>query len=328
MCSTVDAIAFEAVRVFNLSVAQHQQRRQREAAKEKKAKRASAAAAKGRGKGKGKEKGKGKGKADGTSSDIMEESDDDDVEGDTHGGSGGGAAAVEDDDMDGGVEEDVLLCRTDRCSCWVADPRGSFLVGAENKKLIVVFLLENGATRRVKHKHNGTISCLAIHPEEACIAVGDTRGQIVLYRDFDGGRADSAGSVGEAAAGSSSGEPIKTTLHWHAHGVSALQFNSDGAYLLSGGEEAVLVIWQVASSVQRFLPRLGAPFSGVAISHDDTKYATCHVDNTIRIVDAASLEEQKAVHGLRRTPTGAPAHALKCGLQAAPSEGQVVLNGA
>jgi NET1-associated nuclear protein 1 (U3 small nucleolar RNA-associated protein 17) len=228
------------------------------------------------------------------------------------GGAGAGAADGEGDEMDQDTEdaEDKSLCRTDRCTAWVADPAGKFICAARENKLVMVFLLPEGRSKSVKYKHNGTIACLTVHPTEACIAVGDTRGQIVLWRDMDG-----------------LGDPIKTTLHWHAHGVSALQFNSDGSYLMSGGEEAVLVIWQVDTGNQRFLPRLGAPFTGVAVSNDDTTYATCHTDNTIRIVDAASLEQQQAVRGLRRSPTGAPAHAIRCGLVAAPSEGQVVLNG-
>lgn len=39
--------------------------------------------------------------------------------------------------------------------------------------------------------------------------------------------------------------------------MTALRFNSDGAYLTSGGEEGVLVVWQVETRQTRFLPRLG-----------------------------------------------------------------------
>jgi hypothetical protein len=33
----------------------------------------------------------------------------------------------------------------------------------------------------------------------------------------------------------------RTTLHWHAHAVGALSYSMDGASLLSGGQEGVLV---------------------------------------------------------------------------------------
>ncbi|OEH78287.1 wd g-beta repeat-containing protein [Cyclospora cayetanensis] len=49
-------------------------------------------------------------------------------------------------------------------------------------------------------------------------------------------------------------------LHWHAHAVSSLAFSSDGLVLLSGGEEGVLVMWQLQQNFSKqFVPRLGAP---------------------------------------------------------------------
>jgi NET1-associated nuclear protein 1 (U3 small nucleolar RNA-associated protein 17) len=53
-----------------------------------------------------------------------------------------------------------------------------------------------------------------------------------------------------------------TTLQWHAAAVGAITFSSDGNYLLSGGVEAVLVLWSLVSggtAAKQFLPRLGAP---------------------------------------------------------------------
>ena len=34
---------------------------------------------------------------------------------------------------------------------------------------------------------------------------------------------------------------VCSTMHWHAHAVGALCFSPDGNFLLSGGQEAVLV---------------------------------------------------------------------------------------
>ena len=46
-----------------------------------------------------------------------------------------------------------------------------------------------------------------------------------------------------------------------------------GTYLLSGGEEAVLVLWQLATEQKHFRPRLGAPIVGVACCPGDQTYA-------------------------------------------------------
>ena len=42
-----------------------------------------------------------------------------------------------------------------------------------------------------------------------------------------------------------------------------------GLYLLSGGLENVLVIWQLASQKKDFLPRMGAQIKFISISEDD-----------------------------------------------------------
>ncbi len=40
--------------------------------------------------------------------------------------------------------------------------------------------------------------------------------------------------------------PVPTSqVHWHPHTVASLAFASDGSMLVSGGEEGVLVLWQV-----------------------------------------------------------------------------------
>ena len=50
---------------------------------------------------------------------------------------------------------------------------------------------------------------------------------------------------------------------------------------MSGGEESVLVIWQLSNSgaTRNFLPRLGAPLRHIVSSSADEVTAICHVDN-------------------------------------------------
>lgn len=62
-----------------------------------------------------------------------------------------------------------------------------------------------------------------------------------------------------------------TTLQWHAAAVGAVTFSSDSNYLLSGGVEAVLVLWSLVAggtAMKQFLPRLGAPICQLGrVSH-------------------------------------------------------------
>ena len=74
---------------------------------------------------------------------------------------------------------------------------------------------------------------------ETTVAIGNDKGKITLWHK----------------AGND--KPVSSAYHWHSHGVSSVVFNSDGTYMLSGGEEAVLVIWQLETGTKRFLPRLG-----------------------------------------------------------------------
>ena len=46
-----------------------------------------------------------------------------------------------------------------------------------------------------------------------------------------------------------------------------------GSYLLSGGEESVLVLWQLDSHKKQFRPRLGSPISKLACCHGDSYFA-------------------------------------------------------
>lgn len=58
----------------------------------------------------------------------------------------------------------------------------------------------------------------------------------------------------------------KTILHWHAQAALSLVFSCDGKYLYSGGEESVLVAWNVAKQSKSFLPRLGAALCHIVVS--------------------------------------------------------------
>jgi NET1-associated nuclear protein 1 (U3 small nucleolar RNA-associated protein 17) len=98
-------------------------------------------------------------------------------------------------------------------------------------------------------------------------------------------------------------EPPAATVHWHAHAVGALVFSLDGAYLLSGGQEAVLVIWDVVSGRRAYLPRLGGGIIGISICPSDpSRYAIRQSDNTLRIINAAAMTVEASVHGLRPLP--------------------------
>ena len=93
--------------------------------------------------------------------------------------------------------------------------------------------------------HVRAVGTVTVHPEGAYIAVGDDRGEILLWHNILAAAASDGvgGHGGLPFCGGGGGR-----MHWHSHATRSMCVSSDGAYLVSGGEEAVLVQWQVMSS--------------------------------------------------------------------------------
>lgn len=137
--------------------------------------------------------------------------------------------------------------------------------------------------------------------------------------------------------------------HWHAHAVAACARSLDGASLLTGGEEGVLVRWEAAGAGRNFLPRLGAPVRAVSESAAQAGASAAAValppliavglaDCSVVMVDAASLKVLWRARGLAlggavvpaALPSGAPSFTrgrhLRHGLAVDPRTGCVAVN--
>lgn len=116
------------------------------------------------------------------------------------------------------------------------------------------------------------VTCVAVSPSlvDGIVAVGDIAGHIALWRCL----ANDTCVLPQAKC-------LVTTMHWHAHAVTALQFNPDGDYLYSGGTEGVLLSWQLRSGARTFLPRLGAALVSVAASRDGRWLAAACMSNQV-----------------------------------------------
>ncbi|GAX72998.1 hypothetical protein CEUSTIGMA_g450.t1 [Chlamydomonas eustigma] len=168
--------------------------------------------------------------------------------------------------------------------------------------------------------HTKPYTCVAISADETMIAAGDASGRIQIWRNF--AAHVPAVKRGEgAASGPGSGkhhvDPSllqPTTVHWHSSAVGCLAFSPDGTYLLSGGRESVLVIWQVETGGQNFLPRLGGPLTSILPSpKGPSKYLISQADNTLRVINTASMKVESSIFGLRPLPRGLPPRAAASG---------------
>ncbi|KIK94037.1 hypothetical protein PAXRUDRAFT_12297 [Paxillus rubicundulus Ve08.2h10] len=114
--------------------------------------------------------------------------------------------------------------------------------------------LKSGFTKFVSPE---ALTCLAVHPSEEYFATGDTKGVVRLWYCLESNLVKVVGVEKTSQT---------STLHWHAHAVSSVAFTLNGAYLLSGGEESVLVIWQLHTGKREFVPRVGSPIKSIAVS--------------------------------------------------------------
>ena len=141
------------------------------------------------------------------------------------------------------------------------------------------------------------LTCLAMHPTEEWFATGDSKGQIRLWYCLQDG----------IFAGPSRERKVQTTtLHWHTHAVTSLAFTPNGAYLLSGGEEAVLVICQIHSGRKEFVPRVGAPIQSISVSDPQgangsrtQEYLLGLSDGTLAFVRADLLRVHRTIARLK-----------------------------
>ncbi|KAI4251005.1 MAG: hypothetical protein LQ352_005123 [Teloschistes flavicans] len=79
--------------------------------------------------------------------------------------------------------------------------------------------------------------------------------------------------------------------------------NRSGNYIISGGLETVLLIWQLETGSQRTLPHLGAPLESIVVSPTGTNYAIQLADNSAMILSTAELKPTFSVAGVQ-VPAG------------------------
>ncbi|KDQ63260.1 hypothetical protein JAAARDRAFT_29279 [Jaapia argillacea MUCL 33604] len=177
-------------------------------------------------------------------------------------------------------------------------PSGAWLIAIAGHKAYVADTssLKSGFTKFVSPE---ALTCLAVHPVEEYFATGDGKGNIRLWYCL---------SEHIAASQAASGVEKKaqtTTLRWHAHAVSSLAFTSNGAYLLSGGEESVLVIWQLHTGKKEFVPRVGSPIISIALSNAserEEEYLLGLADASFAFINAGTMKISKTISRIKLDP--------------------------
>ncbi|KAG8631548.1 hypothetical protein KVT40_000688 [Elsinoe batatas] len=112
------------------------------------------------------------------------------------------------------------------------------------------------------------------------LALGSSTGEVFVYENVT---LDSTGVA-------KSGLPTPRNLHWHREAVSSVKWSRDGNYLISGGKETVLVIWQLSSGKRQYLPHLSAEIEHITVSPSGTSYVLQLADNSIMVLSTSELK--------------------------------------
>jgi NET1-associated nuclear protein 1 (U3 small nucleolar RNA-associated protein 17) len=152
------------------------------------------------------------------------------------------------------------------------------------------------------------ITSVDIHPIENYIAAGDSLGKITFWYFLN------------------KTKPLTSTVHWHANRVNCLRFTQDGVYLLSGGHEGVLVIWQLETRAKNFLPHLGSEIRNISISADQLSYLLHLRENSLKIVSAVDLQVKNVLNGTKTTNTDKN-YPFSTGIVLDPRSRSAVMNG-
>jgi NET1-associated nuclear protein 1 (U3 small nucleolar RNA-associated protein 17) len=189
--------------------------------------------------------------------------------------------------------ESILVGKTRTTRGLAVSASGAWLVAIGGHKAYVASTA-NLKVGFVKFVSPEALTCLAFHPTEEYFATGDEKGNIRLWYCLHETIAAPKPEVEKRAPTS--------TFHWHAHAVSALTFTLNGAYLLSGGEESVLVIWQIHSGKREFVPRVGAPIDSVAVSRTKTGeegYLLGLADASFTFISSMTLKISRSYSGIK-----------------------------
>ncbi|PWW72336.1 WD40 repeat-like protein [Tuber magnatum] len=120
------------------------------------------------------------------------------------------------------------------------------------------------------------------------VVVGDNQGALHLFHNV------------LRAKGVSKGSPVISKMHWHRSRVQAIKWTLDGRkYIISGGSETVLVIWQLGTGFKQFLPHLGATIQNIAISPQGSSYGVGFADNSVMVLSTTEFKPTSSVTGIQ-----------------------------
>ncbi|KAJ4407825.1 NET1-associated nuclear protein 1 [Gnomoniopsis sp. IMI 355080] len=138
----------------------------------------------------------------------------------------------------------------------------------------------SGSKKKVSHDANDTF---------VDVAAGCARGAIFVYSDL----------LSQLQEQSKRGLDMPKKQHWHRKAVHSVAWSADGNYLISGGSESVLVLWQLDTGKLDFLPHLAASLENIVVSPSGAAYAVHMDDNSTMVLSTAEMKPTTYISGLQ-----------------------------
>ncbi|KAJ5056974.1 hypothetical protein J3E74DRAFT_477045 [Bipolaris maydis] len=132
------------------------------------------------------------------------------------------------------------------------------------------------------------------------VAVGEETGLILLFEDILASFAAIESSQKGKKERTDAAESLRPKrLHWHRDAVGSVKWSLDGNYIVSGGDETVLTIWQLATGLPQHLPHLSAAIENIVVSPTGSAYALTLANNSVIVLSTTELEARTNIVGIQ-----------------------------
>ena len=148
------------------------------------------------------------------------------------------------------------------------------------------------AVRKHLKAANQSARCVAVCPQTREVAVGYSDHLIRIF------------GIDDLA--------LRHTLNAHSNSVFTLKYSPDGRFLLSGGRDAHLKVWEVVNdyALHKDIAAHLFAINHLIYSPDHVWFATCSMDKSIKIWDAATFQLLKVIDRARHAGHGTSVNKL------------------
>ncbi|USP73770.1 U3 small nucleolar RNA-associated protein 17 [Curvularia clavata] len=132
------------------------------------------------------------------------------------------------------------------------------------------------------------------------VAVGEETGLILLFEDILASFATIESIQKGKKERTDAAESLRPKrLHWHRDAVGSVKWSLDGNYIISGGDENVLTLWQLATGLPQHLPHLSAAIENIVVSPTGSAYALTLANNSVIVLSTTELEARTNIVGIQ-----------------------------